>query len=97
MEGTVSRVLLSDSYKSRLMHIVSTAVKLENGLWQWRRSGFSQVHRDLRSGVAMLASAKISIKQVVFLLTEAQIKDETHKLRESVGVYDVNIVSVQVC
>jgi hypothetical protein len=45
----------------------------------------------------MLASAKISIQQVVFELTEAQIKDETHKLRESVGVYDINIVSVQVC
>jgi hypothetical protein len=37
------------------------------------------------------------MKQVVFERTEAQIKDETHKLRESVGVYDVNIVSVQVC
>jgi hypothetical protein len=45
----------------------------------------------------MLASAKISIQQVVFEHTEAQIKDETHKLRESVGVYDINIVSVQVC
>lgn len=97
MEGTVSRVLLSDSYKSWLMHIESTAVKLENRRWRWRRSGFSQVHRDLWSGVTMLASAKISIQQVVFELTEAQIKDETHKLRESVGVYDINIVSVQVC